>query len=367
MENRIYNFSAGPAVLPEEVLLEAQKDLFALPGVGMSILEISHRSKTYDAIHQEAKEGLKKLLDIPDDYAILFLQGGASLQFSMVPLNLMPPKNKADYILTGSWSKKAMKEAKRVGTVNIAATTEEGEGDKKYFKRIPKQSELKLDPDASYVHFTSNNTIFGTQWQTEPEVGNVPLVCDASSDILHKKIDVRKYGLIYAGAQKNMGPSGVVLVIIRKDLLERSQDSLHTMLNYKIHAENDSLYNTPNTFGIYIIKLVTKWLLGLGGLDEMYKINKKKAQLLYDCIDQSDGFYRGHAEKDSRSLMNVTFNLATEELEKKLIDEATKAGFSGLKGHRSVGGLRASIYNAFPLKGVEALVDFMKDFQKKNG
>ncbi|MEP0862206.1 MAG: 3-phosphoserine/phosphohydroxythreonine transaminase [Ignavibacterium sp.] len=367
MENRIYNFSAGPAVLPEEVLLEAQKDLFALPGVGMSILEISHRSKTYDAIHQEAKEGLKQLLNIPDDYAILFLQGGASLQFSMVPLNLMPPKNKADYILTGSWSKKAMKEAKRVGTVNVAATTEEGEGDKKYFKRIPKQSELKLDPDAAYVHFTSNNTIYGTEWQTEPEVGNVPLVCDASSDILSKPLDIKKYGLIYAGAQKNMGPSGVTLVIIRKDLLERSQDSLHTMLNYKIHAENDSLYNTPNTFGIYIIKLVTKWLLGLGGLEEMYKINKKKAQLLYDCIDQSGGFYKGHAEKDSRSLMNVTFNLATEELEKKLIDEATKAGFSGLKGHRSVGGLRASIYNAFPIKGVEALVDFMKDFQKRNG
>lgn len=367
MENRIYNFSAGPAVLPEEVLLEAQKDLFALPGVGMSILEISHRSKTYDAIHQEAKEGLKQLLNIPEDYAILFLQGGASLQFSMVPLNLMPPKNKADYILTGSWSKKAMKEAKRVGTVNIAATTEEGEGEKKYFKRIPKQSELKLDPDAAYVHFTSNNTIFGTEWQTEPEVGNVPLVCDASSDILSKPLDIKKYGLIYAGAQKNMGPSGVTLVIIRKDLLERSQDSLHTMLNYKIHAENDSLYNTPNTFGIYIIKLVTKWLLGLGGLEEMFKLNKKKAQLLYDCIDQSGGFYKGHAEKDSRSLMNVTFNLATEELEKKLIDEATKAGFSGLKGHRSVGGLRASIYNAFPFKGVEALVDFMKDFQKRNG
>jgi phosphoserine aminotransferase len=367
MENRIYNFSAGPAVLPEEVLLEAQKDLFALPGVGMSILEISHRSRTYDAIHQEAKEGLKKLLDIPDDYAILFLQGGASLQFSMVPLNLMPPKNKADYILTGSWSKKAMKEANRVGTVNIAATTEEGEGEKKYFKRIPKQNELNLDPDAAYVHFTSNNTIFGTQWQTEPEVGNVPLVCDASSDILHKKIDVRKYGLIYAGAQKNMGPAGVTLVIIRKDLLERSQDSLHTMVNYKIHAENDSLYNTPNTFGIYIIKLVTKWLLNLGGLDAMYEINKKKAQIIYDCIDESGGFYKGHAEKDSRSLMNVTFNLATEELEKKLISEATKAGFDGLKGHRSVGGLRASIYNAFPLKGVEALVDFMKDFQKRNG
>jgi phosphoserine aminotransferase len=367
MEKRIYNFSAGPAILPEEVLLEAQKELLALPGVGMSIMEISHRSKTYDAIHQEAKENLKKLLDIPDNYSILFLQGGASLQFSIVPLNLMPPKNKADYISTGSWSKKAIKEAKRVGTVSIAATTEEGEGDKKYFKRIPKQNELKLDPDASYVHFTSNNTIFGTQFHTEPGVGKVPLVCDASSDILYKKIDVKKYGLLYAGAQKNIGPSGVTLVIIRKDLAERSQDTLHTMLNYKIHIENDSLYNTPNTWGIYIINLVGRMLLKNGGLDKMYEINKKKADILYKCIDESNGYYKGHAEKDSRSLMNVTFNLATPELEKKLIDEATKAGFSGLKGHRSVGGLRASIYNAFPLKGVEDLVSFMKDFQKRNG
>jgi len=367
MEKRIYNFSAGPAILPEEALLEAQKDLFALPGVGMSILEISHRSKTYDAIHAEAKEGLKKLLDIPDDYQILFLQGGASLQFSMVPLNLMPPKNKADYISTGSWSKKAIKEAKRVGIVNVAATTEEGEGDKKFFKRIPKQSELKLDPDAAYVHFTSNNTIFGTQWHKEPEVGNVPLICDASSDILHKKIDVKKYGLIYAGAQKNMGPAGITLVIMRKDLLERSQDSLHTMLNYKTHAENDSLYNTPTTFAIYIIMLVTRWLLKNGGLNKMYDVNNHKADLLYKCIDESNGYFKGHAEKDSRSLMNVTFNLATADLEKKLIDEATKAGFNGLKGHRSVGGLRASIYNAFPTKGVEDLVAFMKDFQKKNG
>ena len=367
MEKRIYNFSAGPAVLPEEVLLEAQKELFTLPGVGMSILEISHRSKTYDAIHQEAKENLKKLLDIPDNYSILFLQGGASLQFSMVPLNLMPPKNKADYISTGSWSKKAIKEAKRVGTVNIAATTEEGEGEKKYFKRIPKQNELKLDPDAAYVHYTSNNTIFGTQWQTEPIVGSVPLVCDASSDILYKKIDVKKYGLIYAGAQKNIGPSGVTLVIIRKDLAERSQDSLHTMLNYKIHIENDSLYNTPNTWGIYIINLVGRLLLKNGGLDKMFAINKKKADLLYKCIDESGGYYKGHAEKDSRSLMNITFNLKTADFEKKLIDEATKAGFNGLKGHRSVGGLRASIYNAFPLKGVEDLVSFMMDFQKKNG
>ncbi|MCW8996068.1 MAG: 3-phosphoserine/phosphohydroxythreonine transaminase, partial [Psychromonas sp.] len=232
MEKRIYNFSAGPAILPEEVLQEAQKDLFALPGVGMSILEISHRSKTYDAIHTEAKDNVKKLLGVPDDYAILFLQGGASLQFSMIALNLMPPKNKADYILTGSWSKKAIKEAKRVGTANIAASTEESEGDKKFFKRIPKQSELKLDPDASYVHFTSNNTIFGTEWHKEPEVGNVPLVCDASSDIFHKKLDLKKYGIIYAGAQKNMGPAGVTMVIMRKDLVERSQDTLHTMLSY---------------------------------------------------------------------------------------------------------------------------------------
>ncbi len=361
MEKRIYNFSAGPAVLPEDVLKEAQENLFTLPGVGMSILEISHRSKAFDKIIDEAKSDLRSLLNINNNYEILFLQGGASLQFSMVPLNLMPPKNKADYILTGSWSKKALKEAKRVGTVNVAASTEA-----ETFNRIPDQSELKLDPDAAYVHFTSNNTIYGTEWQNEPEVGNVPLVCDASSDILSKKIDVNKYGLIYAGAQKNMGPSGVTLVIIRKDLVERSSDSLHTMLNYKIQVENASLYNTPNTFGIYIIGLVAKWLIKNGGLDAMHKTNKEKAALLYKCIDDSKGFYKGHAVPDSRSLMNVTFRLATEELEKKLILEATAAGFDGLKGHRSVGGLRASIYNAFPKKGVEELVKFMKEFQAKN-
>ncbi len=362
MEKRVYNFSAGPAILPEDVLKEAQENLFTLPGVGMSILEISHRSKTFDKIIAEAKADLRSLLDINDDYDILFLQGGASLQFSMVPLNLMPPKNKADYIITGSWSKKAMKEAKRAGTVNVAATTESDT-----FNRIPKQEELKLDPEASYVHFTSNNTIFGTQWHKEPETGNVPLICDASSDMLHKKIDVTKYGLIYAGAQKNMGPSGVVTVIIRKDLLARSSDSLHTMLNYKTHSDNGSLYNTPSTFGIYIIGLVAKWLIKNGGLDAMYKLNKEKADLLYTCIDKSGGFYKGHALPESRSLMNVTFRLSSEELEKKLIEEATAAGFSGVKGHRSVGGLRASIYNAFPKKGVEDLVKFMKEFQSKNG
>jgi len=362
MEKRIYNFAAGPAILPEPVLKEAQEQLWALPGVGMSILEISHRSKVFDKIIAEAKEGLKSLLGINDNYELLFLQGGASLQFSMIPLNLMVKNKKADYIVTGSWSKKAVKEAKRVGTVNIAASTEEGN-----FKRIPKQEELKLDPQADYVHFTSNNTIFGSEWHKEPEVGNVPLVCDASSDMLHKKIDVNKYALIYAGAQKNMGPSGVTFIILRKDMLERSSDSLHTMLNYKTHTENNSLYNTPNVFGIYIINLVCKWLKGLGGLDGMYKINKEKADILYKCIDESGGFYKGHADKDSRSLMNITFNLATEDLEKKLVSEATAAGFDGLKGHRSVGGLRASIYNAFPKKGVEDLVSFMKNFQKKNG
>lgn len=360
MANRIYNFSAGPAVLPEEVLLEAQEFLFSLPGVGMSILEISHRSKAFDKIILEAEQELRSLLNISDNYAVLFLQGGASLQFSMVPLNLMPNK-KADYIITGSWSKKALKEAKRVGAINVAATAEA-----ENFKRIPMQNELKLDPSADYVHFTSNNTIYGTEWQTEPQTGDVPLVCDASSDILSKKIDVNKYGLIYAGAQKNMGPSGVTLVIIRKDLAERASDELHTMLNYKIHIENKSLYNTPNTFGIYIINLVTKWLKKNGGLDAMYKVNKQKADVLYKCIDESSGFYKGHAEKDSRSLMNVTFRMPSEELEKKLIADATTAGFDGLKGHRSVGGLRASIYNAFPLKGIQELAEFMKDFQAKH-
>ena len=362
MEKRIYNFSAGPAVLPEEVLKEAQENLFTLPGVGMSILEISHRSKTFDKIIGDARDDLRTLLDISQDYEILFLQGGASLQFSMVPLNIMPPVNKADYIVTGSWSKKAVKEAKRVGEVNIAATAEDTK-----FNRIPKQAELKLTADAAYVHFTSNNTIYGTEWQTEPVVGSVPLVCDASSDILHKKIDINKYALVYAGAQKNMGPAGVTLVIIRKDMLERSSDTLHTMLNYKTHVENGSMYNTPTTFGIYIINLVAKWLKKNGGLDAMYKLNKEKAEILYKCIDDSDGYYKGHAEKDSRSLMNVTFNLQSAELEQKLIAEATAAGFSGLKGHRSVGGLRASIYNAFPKKGVEDLVDFMKTFQTNNG
>lgn len=362
MTNRIYNFSAGPAILPEDVLKEAQEDMLSYKGSGMSVMEMSHRGKNYDAIFKGAEADLRKLLDINDNYAVLFLQGGATLQFSMVPLNLMPPKNKADYIITGSWAKKAMKEAKRVGTVNVAGSTEEEK-----FVRLPKQEELKLDPDASYVHFTSNNTIYGTQYITEPEVGNLPLVCDTSSDMLHKKIDVNKYGLIYAGAQKNMGPAGVALVIIRKDLLERCSDSLHTYLNYKVHVDGESLYNTPATYSVYIMGLVYKWLLNLGGLDKMYEMNKEKAGILYDSIDNSDGYYKGTvAVKEDRSLMNVTYRLPSEELEKKFVAESTEKGFSGLKGHRSVGGIRASIYNAFPKKGVEALVEFMKDFKKNN-
>lgn len=362
MTNRIYNFSAGPAILPEDVLKEAQEDMLSYKGSGMSVMEMSHRGKIYDSIFKDAEADLRKLLDINDNYAVLFLQGGATLQFSMVPVNLMPPKNKADYIITGSWAKKAMKEAKRVGTVNVAGSTEEEK-----FVRLPKQEELKLDPDASYVHFTSNNTIYGTQYITEPEVGNVPLVCDASSDMLHKKIDINKYGLIYAGAQKNMGPAGVALVIIRKDLLERSSDSLHTYLNYKVHVDSESLYNTPATYSVYIMGLVYKWLLNLGGLDKMYEMNKEKAGILYDYIDNSDGYYKGTvAVKEDRSLMNVTYRLPSEELEKKFVAESTEKGFSGLKGHRSVGGIRASIYNAFPKKGVEALVEFMKDFKKNN-
>jgi phosphoserine aminotransferase len=359
MEKRIYNFSAGPAILPEEVLKEAQENLFSYPGVGMSVMEMSHRSKDYDNIIKTTEKDIRSLLNIGDNYSVMFLQGGATLQFSMVPMNLM--QNKADYIVTGSWSKKAAKEAKRVGTVNIAASTES-----ENFTRLPKQEELKLDPDASYVHFTSNNTIFGTQYKTEPVVGNVPLVCDASSDFFHKKLDINKYGLIYAGAQKNAGPAGVTIVIMKKDLLERSSDDLHTYLNYKIHADKDSLYNTPPCFAIYIVGLVAKWLLNMGGLDEMYKRNKEKAGILYNFIDESSGYYKATALKDDRSLMNVTFRAPSEDLEKKIIAEATAKGFSGLKGHRSVGGLRASIYNAFPKKGVEDLVEFLKDFKAKN-
>jgi len=361
MTERIFNFSAGPAVIPVPVLEEAQRDMLSLPGVGMSVMEISHRSKTFDEIVGRAESGLRELLNIPTNYHILFLQGGASLQFSMVPMNFLPADASADYVLTGSWGKKAQKEAKKVGGVNIAATMADGG-----FTRVPARDEMSLDPHAAYVHMTSNETIEGVQWKHEPVVGDVPLVCDSSSDILSRPIDVTKYGVIYAGAQKNMGPSGVTLVILRDDLLQRIPENLPTMLDYGIHVENKSLYNTPNTWGIYILSLVCKWLQQKGGLAEMERENDEKAQLVYDAIDATD-FYRGHADADCRSTMNVTYRLPSEELEKKFVSEATAQGLDGLKGHRSVGGIRASIYNAFPRAGVEALVSFMKEFERRNG
>ena len=361
MTERIHNFSAGPAVLPVAVLEEARRDLLSLPGVGMSVMEISHRSKTFDEIFARADTGLRQLLGVPDNYHVLFLQGGASLQFSMIPMNFLPQGGSADYIITGSWGKKALKEAKRSGATNVAATTADGG-----FTRVPGAGELKLDPKAAYVHFTTNETIEGVEWKEAPAVGDVPLIADASSDILSHPIPVDKYALIYAGAQKNIGSSGVTLVIIRDDLLERIPDGMHTMLDYRTHVENKSLYNTPNTWGIYIISLVCKWLSEKGGLQAMHRENETKARMIYDAIDATD-FYRGHADPDSRSIMNVTFRLPGEELEKKFASEATAQGLDGLKGHRSVGGIRASIYNAFPLEGVEALVGFMKDFEKKNG
>jgi phosphoserine aminotransferase len=358
---RIFNFSAGPAVLPPPVLEEAQRDLVSLPGVGMSILEISHRSKAFEGILHAAEADIRSLAGITDDYAVLFLQGGASLQFSMVPMNLLPEGGSADYVVTGSWSQKAVKEAKRHGKVRIAATTENGN-----FVRVPAQDEISFDANAAYAHITSNNTIFGTQFQTIPDPGAVPLVCDASSDIFSRPIDVAKYGLIYAGAQKNLGPSGVTLVVVRKDLLKRSPAALPTMLNYGTHADNESMYNTPPCFGIYILGLVGKWLKGIGGLTAIEKVNERKAAKLYAEIDRS-GFYRGHAEPASRSRMNVTFRLPSEALETEFVKSSTAAGLDGLKGHRSVGGLRASIYNAFPEEGIDALVSFMQEFERTKG
>ena len=358
---RIVNFSAGPAVLPLEVLEEAQRHLVSLPDVGMSVLEISHRSTAFDEIIEGCERDLRELANIPEGYHVLFLQGGASLQFSMVPMNLLPAGGSADYIVTGVWSQKAVKEAKRVGGVKIAATTE---ADK--FSRVPKQSELTLDPAAAYVHYTTNNTIYGTEWHYVPDAGDVPLVADTSSDMYSRPIDVSKYALIYAGAQKNLAPAGLTLVIVRDDMLKRTPASLPTMLQYSVHAENKSMYNTPPVFAIYIMGLVMKWIKKEGGLAAMDRHNARKAEKLYSEIDRT-GFYRGHAQKDSRSRMNVTFRLRSEDLEKKFAKEATAAGLDGLKGHRSVGGLRASIYNAFPEAGIDALVDFMRNFEKKNG
>jgi phosphoserine aminotransferase len=359
--HRIHNFAAGPAVMPLPVLEEIQRDLLALPGVGISVLEISHRSAAFEGILAQAEADIRALGNVPPNYKVLFLQGGASLQFSMVPMNLLIAGATADYIDSGSWADKAIKEAKKVGVVNVAASTK-GEN----YSRVPRQDELKLTPGAAYVHMTSNNTIEGTEYRELPAVGDVPLVSDTSSDMFSRPIDVARHALIYSGAQKNMGPAGVTVVIVRDDILQRSQKTLPTMLNYAVHAENDSLYNTPPAFGVYAVGLVMKWLRAQGGLERIAVANERKAAKLYAEIDRT-GFYRGTAQRDCRSLMNVTFRLATEDLERQFVEESTASGLDGLKGHRSVGGMRASIYNAFPEEGVDALVAFMREFERTRG
>lgn len=360
---RVFNFAAGPAVLPVPVLEEAQRDLVSMPGVGMSILEMSHRGKFFEHVIAQAEADIRTLAHIPANYHVLFLPGGASLQFSMVPLNFLPRDGSADYIVTGAWSQKAVKEAKKVGGVSIAATTE-----RTNFNRVARQDELNLNPKAAFVAFTSNETIHGVEFTYVPETGSVPLVCDTSSDMFSRPIDVAKHALVYAGAQKNIGPAGVVLAIVRDEFLKSRIDDpkLPTMLNYAIHAENKSLYNTPPVFAIYILGLVMKWLIGIGGLAAIETMNERKAGKLYAEIDRT-GYYKGHSDKDCRSLMNVTFRLPSEELEATFAKDAKAAGLDGLKGHRSVGGMRASIYNAFPEDGVDALVQFMREFEVKNG
>ncbi|HEY7612768.1 MAG TPA: 3-phosphoserine/phosphohydroxythreonine transaminase [Gemmatimonadales bacterium] len=362
MSKRIFNFSAGPAVLPEPVLRKAQDAVWDVAASGIGIMEHSHRGKVFDRIRDEAEQACRDLAGISDDYQVLFLQGGASLQFSMVPMNLLPSDRTADYLLTGVWAQKAVKEAKVLGAkVHIAASSESTN-----FDRIPRSSEIKYSERPAYVHLTTNNTIYGTQWRSEPAVpAGVPLVADTSSDMYSRPIDVSRYGLIYAGAQKNLGPSGLVLVIVRNDLVEAGPKTLPTMLQYRTHAAEKSLYNTPPTFGIYVMGEVFKWIQSEGGLQAMAEYNEAKAGLLYDFIDQSD-FFRGTAQTDSRSLMNVCFRAPTEELENRFIAEATKRGLDGLKGHRSVGGMRASIYNACPRAAVEGLVAFMKEFEQAN-
>lgn len=363
MSKRVFNFSAGPAVLPEPVLAEIQRDMMALPGVGASILEISHRSATFEAIIQEAESNLRELLGISDDFAVLLLQGGARLQFSMIPMNLLVDGRKnCDYIVTGSWGKYAAQEAAKFGELHVA-----WDGKSTNYNRLPAQNELQLDPNAAYCYYASNETIQGVQFQSEPEVGNVPLVCDASSDFLSRPVNMEQYGVLYACAQKNAGPAGVTVVVIRKDLLERSRETLPGYLNYAIHAEAKSLWNTAPTFPIYVLMLVTRWLLrDIGGLAKMEATNRAKSDRLYEVIDASEGFYTGHAEKKCRSMMNVSFRLPTDELTKSFLKQAEARSMTDLKGHRSVGGIRASIYNAMPVEGVEALREFMLEFHQQN-
>jgi len=357
---RVHNFNAGPAAMPQAVLEKAQAELLEMAGAGMSVMEMSHRSKEFQSIIDSAESGIRRLMEVPGKYAVLFLQGGASLQFAMLPMNLRRSGKSADYVDTGSWATKAIKEAKISGRVNVAWS---GKSDS--YARIPKPGELKLSNDAEYVHICSNETIGGIRWMQFPKT-NAPLIADMSSEIMSRVIDVENFGMIYAGAQKNLGPSGFAVVIIRKDLMERAPEDLPVILRYSTHAEEGSLYNTPNTWGVYMVKLTCEWLESKGGIAEMQKINEKKAAALYDTIDASD-FWHSPVETESRSIMNVVWRLPSEALEEQFVSQAKKEGLVGLKGHRSVGGIRASIYNAITPESVDALVSFMKEFEKKNG
>ncbi len=359
MVDRVYNFSPGPATLPGEVLQQAAKDVIDFQNTGISLIEISHRSKEFMAVADEAEANLRELLQIPQNYKVLFLQGGASSQFFMIPMNLLGKQKKATYLNTGTWAKKSIKEARLFGDITVPFSSEEDS-----FNRVPRPEEYEIAPDSEYLYFVSNNTIYGTQFSQMPETDKM-LISDMSSDILSRPIEVSKFGIIFAGAQKNLGPAGVTIVIIREDLLDNTPENTPTMLSYKTHAEKGSMFNTPPCFAIYAVGEVLKWLKKQGGVEAIETRNIEKASLLYEAIDATE-YFRGHAEKDSRSLMNIAFNLPTPELEAKFIAEAAAVGLNGLKGHRSIGGCRASIYNAFPREGIVKLVEFMKKFQTEN-
>jgi phosphoserine aminotransferase len=362
MNARAHNFNAGPAALPLEVLQQAQEEMTDFRGTGMSVMEISHRSKEYEQVHQETQQLFRELLGVPDSYRVLFLQGGASTQFAMVPMNFLEPGRTAAYVHTGSWAAKAIAEARLFGDVKLAASTEDAN-----FTRVPEPGEIEIDPAAAYLHITSNETIGGIQYRQFPDTGNVPLIADMSSDIMSRPLDVAKFGLIYAGAQKNLGPSGVTVVLISEELLQRAKPGLPVMFQYGVHAKHDSLYNTPPVYSIYIMNLVLKWVKARGGVQAIREENERKSGLIYAAIDESGGFYRGVADPASRSVMNITFRLANEDLEKQFVAESQQHGFVGLKGHRSVGGLRASAYNAVPYESCRALAEFMRDFARRHG
>jgi phosphoserine aminotransferase len=358
----ICNFTAGPAMLPHAVLEQVQAEFLDYQGLGMSIMEMSHRSREFEAVNAQAEARIKSLLGLGEGYRVVFVQGGASTQFAMAPLNFLPAGATADFLMTGAWAEKAQEEAASLGATHIAASTNAGG-----YRRMPRTSEIDLSPNPAYVHLTSNETIQGTQWHTFPDVGDRPLIADMSSDILSRPLDANRFALIYAGAQKNLGPAGVTAVVIRESFLEKANKKVPTMLRYSTHVKNQSLYNTPPTFGVYMLNLVLQWIEGLGGLSAMADRNSRKAALVYGTIDQSGGFYRGHAEPESRSLMNITFRLPSEALEKQFVADAQAQGMVGLAGHRSVGGIRASLYNAVELQACQVLASFMADFAKRKG